>query len=369
MPEPISIVIPAFNQLEYCRQCVHAIIENTGHPYRLILVNNGSTDGVGEFFDSVAGADVVHSDENLGFAGGVNLGMARAEGHVLLLNSDTLTPRGWLTRLASALESDGAIGMCGPMSNSVSGSQLIPDLSFEHMDEINGYAASLAAEHGGRVRDVARLVGFCLLIRDRCVSEVGRFDEDYGIGNFEDDDYCLRALRRGYRLCVAEGAFVFHYGNRTFLGMGLVDDAWRELIGTNEARFQEKWDARPEERIDAVQASRQWNRGAREARQAGDFAEAVRCYTEAIRTAPAYDLNYNDLGVLLWEQGDCARAYEQFSRALRRNPASEDARENLLGAAAALGREDDARTLLDALIPPGGGKGRPDGNRDSALHP
>lgn len=351
MTAPVSIIIPAFNQLEYCRQCVGSILAHTRPPYRLILVDNGSTDGVGAFFDSVPGATVVHAEQNLGFAGGVNLGLAHAQGHVLLLNSDTLVSPGWLGRLVDALESDPSIGMVGPRSNSVSGTQLIPDLTFETFAEINAYADALHAEHGGAVQDVARLVGFCLLIRDSVVAEIGCFDEDYGIGNFEDDDYCIRVLRAGYRLCVADGCFVFHYGSRTFLGMGLVDDAWRALIAENEARFQEKWQARPEERIDAVQASRQCNRRARASQQAELFEEAVRQYAEAIRLAPAYDLNYNDLGVLLWERGDRVRAYEQFARALRRNPANTDARENLRAAADALGRSAEAQELLAPDMP------------------
>ena len=70
---PITIIVPAFNQLACCRQCVESVCRHTaGRPYRLILVDNGSTDGVGEYFESVPGAVVVHSETNLGFAAGVN---------------------------------------------------------------------------------------------------------------------------------------------------------------------------------------------------------------------------------------------------------------------------------------------------------
>ena len=86
----ISIIIPAFNQLDYCRQCILSVQLHTPPPYKLILVDNGSTDGVAEYFDEVPGAHVIHARKNLGFAGGVNLGMAAAEGPVLLLNRDTL---------------------------------------------------------------------------------------------------------------------------------------------------------------------------------------------------------------------------------------------------------------------------------------
>lgn len=348
-PRLVSIIIPAFNQLEYCRQCVASVLMHTTYPYRLILVDNGSTDGVGDFFDSVPDAVVVHAGKNLGFAGGVNLGLERAEGHVLLLNSDTITPRGWLERLVAALDADPRIGMVGPMSNCVSGSQQIDGLTLSQMDEINAFSEELSRRNAGQLRDVARLVGFCLLIREETAAKVGRFDDTYGVGNFEDDDYCLRVLRAGYRLCVAEDCFVFHYGGRTFLGMGVVDDTWRALIAQNEKTFHEKWAVRPEERCDAVQQSREYNRRAAAALEAGDPVEAIRHYKAAIEIAPAYDLNYNDLGVALWRMGAHARAFDQFARALRFNPRNTDARENLRAAAQALGREHEADTLLNPV--------------------
>ena len=329
MNKPVSIIIPAFNQFDYCRQCIQSIVMNTDRPYRLILVDNGSTDGVGDFFDSISGATVIHTGRNLGFAGGVNRGLEEAEGHVLLLNSDTLAPQGWLGRLEDALESAADIGIVGPYSNCVSGSQQIDGLEFTSLDEINAFAGELAAKQPGQLRDVARLVGFCMLIRDETVRKIGLFDEAYGVGNFEDDDYCLRALRAGYRLCVAEDTFVFHYGSRTFLGMGMTGDAWDGLLRQNEQLFAEKWAVSPEERSDAIQASRQHNRRAREAADAGDWAGALRCFKQAIETAPHDDQNYSDLGMVLRRMGDTDRARGYFRRALRLNPENECARENL----------------------------------------
>lgn len=348
MPEPVNIIIPAFNQLEYCRQCVASILRNTRRAYRLILVDNGSTDGVGAFFDAVPGAHVVHSPENLGFAGGVNLGLRRVEaGHALLLNSDTIVPAGWLERLETALLQDDAIGLAGPRSNEVSGSQRIEGLDFASLDAISAYADGLYAEHGPAVRDVARLVGFCLLIRDAALEHVGLFDEGYGIGNYEDDDYCLRCLRAGFRLCVAEGCFVFHYGSRTFLGMGVTGADWRALIDANAARFAGKWQAKPEERSDAVQESRRLNHAGREAFARREPTEAVRLFTQGIETCPQFEPNYNDLGAVLWEMGAPAEAFDQFVRALRINPAYAEARDNLRAAAQALGRLEEAAALLD----------------------
>jgi GT2 family glycosyltransferase len=345
----ISIIIPAFNQLQYCQQCVQSLQRDTSRPFKLILVDNGSTDGVSEYFDSVPGATIVHTGKNLGFAAGINAGMQHAEGHVLWLNSDTLLPLGWLERLERALLSDDAIGMVGPRSNCVSGSQQIDGLEFTTLTEIDAYAEQRATEHGGELRDVARLVGFCVLIRDSVVAQLGGLDESYGIGNFEDDDYCVQVLRAGYRLCVAEDSFVFHYGSRTFAGMGILDDTWQNLIEENRRQFEAKWDYKPEERIDALQAARQHLRAAGAAHTRGDLAGAVRAYTKAIETAPMYEVPFNDLGAVLWEAGDHARALSYFQQALRRNPAYVEARDNLVTAAEALGRGEEMEGFLNGL--------------------
>lgn len=339
MHAPVSIIIPAFNQVDYCRQCLHTLLENTPPPYKLILVDNGSTDGVGELFDSIPGAMVEHAPENLGFAAGINLGMRHAEGHVLWLNSDTLLPKGWLEPMLSALAQDPAIAMVGPRSNCVSGGQQIDGLNFESLEAIQQFADARAAQHRGQLVDVARLVGFCVLIRESVWRQLGRLDERYGIGNFEDDDYCMRALRAGYRLCVAEDSFVFHYGSRTFLAMGITDGAWQELIERNEAQFLEKWQAHPQERNDAVQHARQLLREAARAASAEDPVEALRLCREAQLAAPSFDQVYNDLGAILWSLGQHEEALKNFERALRLNPASAEAQQNYRDACAALGRE------------------------------
>ena len=99
--------------------------------------------------------------------------------------------------------------MVGPRSNCVSGGQQIDGLEFASMTEVEAFSQDLAQRCQGRVRDTDRLVAFCVLIRDEVRQRAGGLDERYGLGNFEDDDYCLRVRQAGYRLCVAEDAFVF----------------------------------------------------------------------------------------------------------------------------------------------------------------
>src|SRR5262249_12280783 len=83
-------------------------------------------------------------------------------------------------------------------------------------------------------------IGFCLLIRRAVLDQIGLLDERFGIGCFEDDDFCLRAVRAGWKAVVARDAFVHHYGNRTFQGNG-IDLA--SVMAANHKRFLQKWGA------------------------------------------------------------------------------------------------------------------------------
>lgn len=329
MKPVVSIVIPAFNQLDYCKQCLHSLLAHTTVPHKLILVDNGSDDGVGPFFDSIPGAVVVHTGSNRGFAGGVNAGLAHCEGHALLLNSDTIVPRHWLEPMLAVFERDDTAGLVGPRSNCVSGPQEMACPNLESMDAINALANALRREKHAMTTPVERLVGFCLLIRDRCLADLGGLDEQYGIGNFEDDDYCMRARRAGYSLLMAEDAFVFHYGSRTFQAMGLVDDAWRDLMARNAQLHAEKWGSAVALSAEALDEARRLNRQAAAELRAGDGLAALRTLREAIAVAPEWEVNYNDLGVVLWQMGKGEEALRYFEAALLRNAHYRAARENI----------------------------------------
>lgn len=233
-----SIIILAWNEVAYTRMCIESVQAHTSQPYELILVDNGSIDGTPDYLATVHGAQVIRNEENLGFPKGVNQGIQAASGdYVLLLNNDTLVTEGWLDRLTACAESADDVGMVGPYSNYVVGDQLLK-VPYTETSQLPAFAARLAWRNRGRAVETMRLIGFCLLIKRSALERVGLLDEAFGIGTFEDDDLSMRMRMAGYRLLIAEDAFVHHFGSRTFIGQGVDTEG---LLEGNFERFRTKW--------------------------------------------------------------------------------------------------------------------------------
>jgi glycosyltransferase involved in cell wall biosynthesis len=82
-----SVIIPCWNQLEYTRQCVSAMLRHTRAPRELIVIDNGSTDGTAAYLADVRvtapfPVTIVANTKNLGFPAAINQGLECARGEV-----------------------------------------------------------------------------------------------------------------------------------------------------------------------------------------------------------------------------------------------------------------------------------------------
>jgi len=241
--ELVSIVVLTHNEWPHTEQCLRSIERHTPEPHELIIVDNGSTDGTVDRLRAYAGTHpnvrVVANPDNRGFSAGNNQGIALARGgYVLLLNNDVVVTEGWLARMLSVFQRFPNVGITGPMSNYVAGPQLVPNVTYQSIEEMEAFAGRWAAEHAGQTLSSPRLVGFCLLIRREVIERIGGLDERFGTGNFEDDDFCVRAAIAGYEARVAGDVFIHHAGHQTFKGAGI---DYRESILRNWELFKAKY--------------------------------------------------------------------------------------------------------------------------------
>ena len=225
-----SIIIPVYNALDFARACLESVYEApTSVPFEVIVVDNGSTPEVGVWLareqEQRQHLVVLRFDQPLGFSRAVNEGARRARHDTLvLLNSDTLVTDGWLDGLRDALLSDSRLGVVSPLTNYATNPRQVDlEAEFFHPRE---YAAKLR-DRKELIHEPERVVFFCVMIRRALWELLAGLEEGYGVGNGEDNDFCLRTRLAGYRLAVARNAFVFHrQGHATFRANGLDHEAW-----------------------------------------------------------------------------------------------------------------------------------------------
>ena len=222
---PAAVVMPVYGKASTVLACLASVLAALRPPHRIIVVDDASPEPeLRQGLDALAAAgrvQVVRHARNQGFPASANDGIAAATGHdVVLLNSDTLVPPGWLERLRDACRAAPDIGSATPFSNHASilsypgppGSNPVPDLAAA----IRLDAAARRANKQDLV-DIPVGVGFCLYLRRDCIDAVGRFRaEVFAQGYGEENDFCLRARHLGWRHVGVPGLFVAHLGGASF---------------------------------------------------------------------------------------------------------------------------------------------------------
>jgi len=245
----LSVVIPCHRGVQDTRACIETLLAQAGQAsdlaLEILVVDNASGDDTACLDQEFPHVQVLGQPSNLGFAGGVNQGLAAARGsYLLVLNNDTLAAPHLLTRLLHPLLEDDSIGITAPVSNHVKGPARL-DVGAEV-----GLAAcsrmelerTLTEFAHGKIQDVDTLAGLCLMFSRETWQRVGPFDECFGHGNYEDDDFCLRARLLGYRLVIVRDAFLHHHGHRTFDALGM---DYKAVMSERKAAFRGKWQQDP----------------------------------------------------------------------------------------------------------------------------
>lgn len=194
-PATVDLIVVTYDNPGILDACIGSIQRNTCEPIRLIVVNNGSKD----FTVQTKNSFVIKAPSNLGWMGGVNLGVKWAKANnpakfVLWMNDDTQIldhDYGWLTKMLKCFELDQKVGAVGPTSNSVMGYQGI--------------------QHQGMppAVEASRLSGLCFLTRHSIVDEIGMLDESLPGG--DDLDYSIRLTKAGYKMAICRRSFILHH--------------------------------------------------------------------------------------------------------------------------------------------------------------
>lgn len=257
----VALVTLCHNHLEVTKKFMDSVISELDSNYDLYILDNGSTD---DTLDTLADCQlkVMHDDSkiniyftrseaNLGFAGGNNLLLKQvlknneelaklnhnAENfysNIIFINNDTLITKKAIEKLVKLNNANKDIGATGPISNMAGGSQgvLVKGLT-EHT--YKDYADNLANTNNVNVVNTFLLIGFCLCVKTNVIKKVGLFDEQFGLGMWEDNDYSLRIKKAGYKLFIVKESFIYHFGNQT-----IQDFDMKQLFEDNKKKFIKK---------------------------------------------------------------------------------------------------------------------------------
>jgi GT2 family glycosyltransferase len=216
----VAVVIVNLNAGDYLARTLDALAGQTAPPKRVILVDQGSTDGSVDGVEERFGfVELVRPGENLGFAGGNNLAVQMADDceWVALLNPDAFPRADWLERLLDAAEREPGYAM-------LTSTLLLAD-DPERLDGTGDvyHTSGLAfrRDHGRARANVNRPTGevfaasgaACMYRRDSFL-EVGGFDERF-FCFLEDVDLAFRLRLAGQRCLYVSDAIVEHVGSAT----------------------------------------------------------------------------------------------------------------------------------------------------------
>ena len=227
----VCIVVLTWNRRVDTLECLRSLARITEPEVRVILVDNGSSDGTVEAVrEEFPGIELIETGENLGYTGGNNMGIRRAldlgADYVLILNNDTVVAPGFVRELLAVASKSDRIGFVSPKIYFMdppdriwfSGARYYTWCGYGRMV---GYREK-DREQYDRVREIDRPCGCAMLVSRAVCREAGLLDP--GIFLYVDEvEWALRARRLGFRSYIAPGAKVWHKVSSSAGGEGHPD--------------------------------------------------------------------------------------------------------------------------------------------------
>ena len=242
----VTIIIPVYKDFATLKECIRSLKKCVDPRHKVIIINDCSPDGNmrKDIIDEIDGDGrfaYYQNERNLGFVSTCNKGVKELDqsgNDVLILNSDTEATQNFLEEMLDVLYDCEKHGIVCPRSNNAT----ILSVPFHYDGDRNAivtesYSCYLKIKPLlPRFNIIPTAVGFCMLIKRQLIDRYGLFDEIYSPGYNEENDFTLRINRYGYSSVMANHAFVFHYGVKSFTAQER-----NELDGNNQKILLERY--------------------------------------------------------------------------------------------------------------------------------
>ena len=238
----VAAVVLNWNRRDDTLACLESLCGTAYPSMQLIVVDNASTDdSVPAVRSAFPQSVVLCSDQNLGYAGGNNLGIAHAlkgqASYVLVINNDTRVDKHFLEELIQAGEVHPEAGALVPKIYYWDQPTLIWSAGarwcrFPPRVKLIGFNAPDAPRYN-QPRELEYATGCAWLLRRSALQDTGGFDPNYFMYQ-EDLDFCYRLCAKGYTLQYVPTAHVWH---RVSAGLKSRSARWWYHWGRSMVRF------------------------------------------------------------------------------------------------------------------------------------
>ncbi|HSX10150.1 MAG TPA: glycoside hydrolase family 99-like domain-containing protein [Chlamydiales bacterium] len=225
------MIVPVYSDWTSLSSCIDSLLKYVNDHHQVIFVNDRGPqfakihEEIEEKIRQKPNFKLFLNERNVGFVKTANRAvfeLDQTDNDILLLNSDTELTENAIEEMLFVLYASERHGVVMPRSNnaSIASIPIVPTLKeeedlFENRHKAyRGYLSIKAALP--RYSVVPVTVGFCMLIKRVLIKNFGLFDEIYGKGYNEENDFCMRIGNLGFSSVMSNWSFVFHSGSKSF---------------------------------------------------------------------------------------------------------------------------------------------------------
>lgn len=219
----VYTIILNFKIKEFTIGCIKSV-QKSNYPTEIIVVDNGSDDGIAEDIKKLKGVDFIQTGKNLGYSGGNNMGIKKAlqkgADYIFILNPDTTVDKNCIKDLVDGLEKNGA-DIVGPKIYFSNSKKIwYAGGIFDKENVIGKHRGVDEEDHGQYDHDMETdfVSGAAIMVKREVFKKIGLLDEKYFL-YYEDSDFCERAKRAGFKVMYTPSAMVYH-ANAASAGLG-----------------------------------------------------------------------------------------------------------------------------------------------------
>lgn len=219
MPPILSIVIVTWNIKDIFKKCLDSIDKYADLPYELFIIDNNSDDGTKKFLANykstnplITKFEIIYNSRNVGLSRAANRGLERASGeYVLLLNPDTQLLEPSFDKMISVARAILKLGMLGFKIISPSGKiqwsiSRLPGLWRQVESRLGLWKPRFDYN---KLQETEQINASVALMPKKVLDEVGLWDDGFFIW-FEENDFCFRACKAGYKIYYSPEVSVLH---------------------------------------------------------------------------------------------------------------------------------------------------------------